>query len=111
MPATRARSTAPRFESYKPTTPSPPRGACSSDSLSLSDDCETTIPLTVKRKDETKQKRQPQKAVTDPSDVIEISDDDEPPHQLNSQTSMIADFRRQIIKLREVWLSLSTGVQ
>lgn len=118
MPATRARSIAPRFDSYKPTTttkPSSPRGArhhnCSSDSLSsfsFSDDCEVTIPLTVKRKDETQHKKRSQKPAIDPSDVIEISDDDEPSRHLDSQTSMVADFRRQIIKLREV---LGSSVQ
>ena len=62
------------------------------------------MPLTVNRKDETQQRKRPQKPVTEPNDVIEISDDDdEPPRHLNSQTSMIADFRRQINKLREVW--------
>ena len=109
MPATRARSIAPRFDSYKPTATkaSSPRGArhhtFSSDSLSSSsDDCGVTMPLTVKRKDEKQQKKRPQKPAIDQSDVIEISDDDEPSRHLDSQTSMIADFRRQINKLREV---------
>ena len=109
MPATRARSAAARFDSLKPTTtPSPPRAArhnCRSDSISFSssDDGETIIPLTVKRKD-TQQQKPLQKPATDPNEIIEISDDDdEPPRHLNSQTSMIADFRRQINKLREVW--------
>lgn len=107
MPATRARSTAPRFDSLKPTTtPSPPRGTrhnCRSPFSDGYENVETTMPLTVKRKDAQQQKR-PQTA-TDPNEVIEISDDDddEPSRPLNSQTSMIADFRRQINKLREVW--------
>ena len=113
MPATRARSTAPRFDSLKPTTtPSPQRARrnCRSDSLSSFDDNETvmpTLPLTVKRKDTQQQQQQkrPQKPATDPNEIIEISDDDddEPTRHPNTQTSMIADFRRQINKLREVW--------
>ena len=61
------------------------------------------MPLTVKRKDPTQQRKRPQKPAIDQSEVIEISDDeDDPPRHLDSQTSMIADFRRQINKLREV---------
>jgi hypothetical protein len=59
------------------------------------------MPLTVKRKDTQQQKR----PAIDPNEVIEISDDDEDdelPRHPNTQTSMIADFRRQISKLREV---------
>jgi hypothetical protein len=114
MPATRARSTAPRFDSLKPTpTPSPSRGTrrkFRTESLSpSSDDCESimpTLPLTVKRKDtqQQKQKRPQTKPATDSNEIIEISDDDddELPRRSNPQTSMIADFRRQINKLREV---------
>ena len=94
MPATRARSIAPRFDSF--ITPSPPRArhTYSSDSLTFSD-VETTMPLTVKRKDK------PQ--AIDPDEIIEISDDDDdPPPHSKSQVSIIADFRRQINKLREV---------
>ena len=105
MPATRARSAVPRFDSLKP-TPSPPRGTrhnCRTDSP-FSDDYETTMPLTVKRKDTQQQHKRTQKPATDPNEIIEISDDDdnEPPRRQDSQTSMIADFRRQINKLREV---------
>jgi hypothetical protein len=88
MPATRARSIAPRFDSYKPasTTSTKP-----------------SSPLTVKRKDGTQPKERPQKLAIDPSDIIEISDDDEPLRHLDSQTSKIANFRRQINMLREVF--------
>ena len=102
--ASRARSIAPRFDSTP--TPSPRPGArrnCSSDSLSFSysDDYETTMPETLKRKDETQKQKRPHKPVIDQSEVIEISDDDDDPPR-DSQTTMIADFRRQISKLREV---------
>ena len=94
MPATRARSIAPKFDSFSTPSPQRARHTCSSDSLTFSD-VETTMPPTAKRKDKT--------PAIDPNEIIEISDDDDdrPPH-LNSQVSMIADFRRQINKLREV---------
>ena len=69
-----------------------------------------TLPLTVKRNDTQQQQQQtrPQtKQAQVSNEIIEISDDDddELPRHLNSQTSMIADFRRQINKLREVMAS------
>ena len=66
-----------------------------------------TLPLTVKRND-TQQQRPQTKPAQVSNEIIEISDDDddELPRHLNSQTSMIADFRRQINKLREVMPSL-----
>ena len=114
MPATRARSIAPRFDSFTRPTPSPQRArhTCSSDSFSDDEGPAVIMPLTVKRKDETQQKKRPQKPAINPSEVIEISDDDDvPPRHLDSQTSMIADFRRQINKLREVWQSLSSSMR
>lgn len=114
MPATRARSTAPRFNSSKP-TPSPPLGTrhkYRSESLSpLSDDYDTTLPLTLKRNDTQQQQNRPQtKPATDANEIIEISDDDDDELPRHSQTSMIADFRRQINKLREVMASLSSSM-
>jgi len=114
MPATRSQSTAPRTDPLA--TPSPPRAhnhsLRSSDSLTFSSPGleESTIPLKSKRKDKTQQRQRPPKPVIVPGEIIEISDDDDdPPPHLNSQTSMIADFRRQINKLREVSLSASIG--
>lgn len=55
----------------------------------------------TKRKDQAQKKQRPLKPAIIPGEIIEISDDDDPPH-VDSQTSMVADFRRQISKLREV---------
>lgn len=100
MPATRSQSTALRVD------PSPHRHQLrSSDSLtfSSSDIEESTMPVKTKRKDKTQQRQQSLTSAIVPGEIIEISDDDnDPPHQMNSQVSMIADFRRQINKLREV---------
>lgn len=102
MPATRSQSTASRVVPRN--TPSPHRPQLrSSDSLtfSSSDIEESTMPVNSKRKDKTQQ--QPLTPAIIPGEIIEISDDDDdPPHQMNSQVSMVADFRRQINKLREV---------
>ena len=61
------------------------------------------MPLAIKRKDNTQSKQRPPKTTIVPEEIIEISDDDDdPPSHLNSQAAMVADFRRQINKLREV---------
>ena len=110
MPATRSQSTAPRTGPR--TTPSPPRfhhrplQSSDSPNFSSSDLEELTMPVKSKRNDKMQQRQRPLKPAMAPGEIIEISDDDDGPPHPNSQTSMIADFRRQINKLREVWHSL-----
>jgi len=92
MPATRSRSIASRTDPLHFSSPN----------FSSSDIEETTMPLTLKRKDNTQPKQRPPKTTIVPEEIIEISDDDDdPPSHLNSQAAMVADFRRQINKLRE----------
>jgi hypothetical protein len=97
MPATRSQSTVPRSDPLRIRDSNSPAS-----SSSYSEQSKMPPPL-LKLKDKTQQKQRPPKAAIVPGEVIEISDDDDnPPHHLNSQASMIGDFRRQINKLREV---------
>ena len=96
MPATRSQGTVSRVST--PNSPQP------LDTLTFSSDVEGPIIPAKSNRQSKPQRRQRSLNPVEPEEIIEISDDDddEPPRRQDSQTSMIADFRRQINKLREV---------
>ncbi|KAF8875799.1 hypothetical protein CPB84DRAFT_1689472 [Gymnopilus junonius] len=98
MPATRSSSSQPRSH---PFTASSPHTYIS---LSSSDGDSPRAPLKPMRQNRPQPALRPKKAVfiPPPEEVIEISSDDEEYNRpVTSQATMVADFRRQINKLRE----------
>ncbi|KAF8160919.1 hypothetical protein B0H34DRAFT_795766 [Crassisporium funariophilum] len=106
MPATRSSSSAPRSQRSPFSTPSRPRKLCDGQhealNLSSSDVDGSSLPLQRSRREKSQLRLRATKAPFVPvGEVIEISSDDESSPQVNSQTHMVADFRRQINRLRE----------
>ena len=100
MPATRSQGTVSRVST--PNSPQP------LDTLTFSSDVEGPIIPAKSNRQSKPQRRQRSLNPVEPEEIIEISDDDDPSPRLNPQASMIADFRRQINRLREVcWRHLS----
>lgn len=98
MPATRSSSMNHRAQPL--TTPSPPQkqSRCNTDTISLTSS-DQELSTVKKRQDKTRLRPKKTTRIQPVEDIIEISSDDESPR--NSHPSVVADYRRQLNKLRE----------
>ncbi|KDR75320.1 hypothetical protein GALMADRAFT_249347 [Galerina marginata CBS 339.88] len=102
MPATRSASIPPRSHPFP--NPSPPNNQRDAGAISLSSSEDSPrAPLKAMRQNKAQPRSRPKKPFVPPTDdIIEISSDDEADASpVTSQHSVVADFRRQINKLRE----------